>query len=290
MGFLQAAESSVFVSPAYQEEQPPAGQSPSAEGPEQSAGSVINEDQSPEPTPVAAIQFASHTFPWFSLHHRFRPLTVIGSALIIGAILGAILGGAMLHDLSVSSAHQQAPTLYSAATSGTPVLSDPLVAPDNNQWDSFPNSCIFQDRSYHLLNTHPGTFNICKEEANTFCNFAFQAEMTIISGDGGGLIFRLADGAMERFRVSSNGSYDFVDPAPNGPYGISDAVHQGLGKSNILTSIAQGSTIDIYINGQHIGNLQHSQSPACGQIGFLALDFSQSADVQFSNVKVWNLN
>ncbi len=306
LGFLQPADPSFFAAAADLDEQAPtdlissgqaptdltsSGQAPSITMSAQNQGSVGSGAGSSVSAVVPPVQFASRIFSLLSRYRRLHPFTVIVLSVSVGVIIGAIIFSLLLYGLPAFSAHQQPPSLYSTATSGTSALSDTMAAPDSNQWDNVPNSCVFQAGDYHVLDTHPGTFSICREEANTFCNFAFQADMTIITGDGGGLIFRLADGTMERFRVSSNGSYDLVDTSPNiGPYGASSAIHQGLGKSNVLTSIAQGSTIDIYVNGQHIGNLQHSKSPACGQIGFLALDFTQSADVQFSNVKVWNLD
>lgn len=118
-------------------------------------------------------------------------------------------------------------------------------------------------------------------------NFAVQADMTFVQGDGGGgFVFRLDDPNQYRFRVSPDGSYDLVSQNKTLISDFSQAVRQGLNKTNRLTIIAQKHTIYLYINGQFIAQADDNSS-SYGTIGEMAYDRTTSADVRFEKVKVF---
>jgi serine/threonine protein kinase len=180
--------------------------------------------------------------------------------------------------------------LYTLATSGTPVLNAPLKKQDDNNWNTDDEKfCSFSKGAYHITDPTTGTFMACMAQKTDFSNFAFEVEMTIIKGDGGGLIFRDNDDKAYRFRISPDGSYDLAGLESGKPLdGTSVAIHTGENQMNRLTVIAQGTTIYLYANKQFIGKINDGNSSK-GRIGFFALNFGNPAEVMFSNAKLWQL-
>ena len=66
----------------------------------------------------------------------------------------------------------------------------------------------------------------------------------------------------------------------------SSAIKAGLTQVNVLAIVAQGSVIDLYVNGQHLDQLRDTTS-STGLIGVAADASHQPAEVSFSNVQVW---
>jgi serine/threonine protein kinase len=116
---------------------------------------------------------------------------------------------------------------------------------------------------------------------------AFQVHMTILSGengDGGGLVFRDASDTQEyRLRIGLDGSYDVSSTDLRG---VSPAIHQGLDQTNLLTVIAQGNLLFIYVNKQCIAHISSSFSSQ-GKIGFMAVAFSKTTEVRFADTQIW---
>src|SRR5581483_7587352 len=83
--------------------------------------------------------------------------------------------------------------IYRQATSGSPVLNDSLTGPGSG-WDAGTKAikygCLFTAGAYHVIMQQQGHFVGCFAETTNFSNFAFQVEMTILKGEGGGLLFR----------------------------------------------------------------------------------------------------
>ena len=130
----------------------------------------------------------------------------------------------------------------------------------------------------------------------SFSDFAFQVQLMIIDGPSGGLVFR-ADGSLSRyyvFGIAASGVYsltlvegNFLGKTLN--YSNSSAIKTGLNQPNILTLVARGSNIYLYINKQFIASV-HNSAYSSGQVGLTATSFANpSADVAFSNAKVWQL-
>src|SRR5258708_34227767 len=84
--------------------------------------------------------------------------------------------------------------MYNQITSRKPDFSDPLTNPDSNFWVNFKEpvlTCTFQGSAYHVI-TSLG-FPLCLAQNTDFSNFAYQAHMTLLHGDGGALLFRVDD-------------------------------------------------------------------------------------------------
>ena len=184
---------------------------------------------------------------------------------------------------------------------GTLALYDPLH--DNNSgynWgtgtDNTGSSCKFTGGTYHVSESNINKFYSCSASP-VFSNFAFEVKMTIINGYAGGMVFR-ADPSNTKFYllvVGQDGSYSlylYVDNIASDiktlTSGSSSAIHQGLGQTNVIAVVAQGSSFTVYVNRQQITNLNDSTF-SHGQVGVVAYPNNTSTEVAYSNAKVWTL-
>lgn len=193
-------------------------------------------------------------------------------------------------------------------TKNTPSFS--MNAQDQAQGWAYKDPCLFTQVGYQITNTAPGQDTLCMASKTDLMNFAYQAQMTFQSGDGGGgLIFR-SNGlnSFYRFSLDANGKYALIEcqqtSCPNSPADennplVNPTLLQGainadsLVKKHIeLTVIATAQAIYLFIssNGQLVdtktGSFTIKQG---GEIGLFAFSQSQSTTVVFSNVKVWKL-
>ena len=185
--------------------------------------------------------------------------------------------------------------IYTTATSGNPVLSSALSAQDANSWDVTNSSgrggCSFTGGSYHATMPLSGYVALCLAQTTNFSNFAFQVNMTILTGanqDGGGLIFRSNGNAFYRLRVGVAGTYDLVNQTNSLISTSSSAIKTGLNQTNVLTVVAHNQQIYLYINKSYITTINDSASSS-GQIGLFAVGWTTPTDVAFNNTEVWQL-
>lgn len=96
---------------------------------------------------------------------------------------------------------------YSLATSGSATIDDPLNGQTSSQWDRDPD-CNFRDGGYHVTGQTTYASLASCSFSGQFQDFAFQADMTLLKGAGGGLLFRKAGSSFGyRFFLGRN----FVD-------------------------------------------------------------------------------
>jgi hypothetical protein len=192
------------------------------------------------------------------------------------------------------------------ATAGAPAYQDVLNNPKNPatqtaQWDGLDGSsgqCVFGSDGYHVK----GSVNIvnfygCHETGYTYQNAAVSVNVAILSGHSGGLFFRLNtdgfgfyDGYL--FEVDSKGNYkisevggDSVNPIQD--WRPSSALKQGRDVQNTLQVIFRGTTYMFYANGIYLTTITDSTYTSVGDIGFLATTTDSSADILYSNLKVF---
>jgi hypothetical protein len=188
--------------------------------------------------------------------------------------------------------------LYTRITSEKPAITDPL---DNANHSIFiavsspTSSCGFTGGAYHASESAK-FISPCIAPAVGVSNFAFQAQMTIIKGDSGGLIFRLNLGSSSAnsylFLIDRLGSYRLIVLQNNNnarllANGVNPAVKVGLNQDNLLTVIARGSNFYLYANRQYITSVVDNTF-SNGIIGVFATGAS-ATDVVFSNAQVWRL-
>lgn len=194
--------------------------------------------------------------------------------------------------------------LYNSSTSGAPALNDPLS--DNsrsNGWDTGPStsggSCQFTSGAYHATIPNNSFFQTCYASSSNFTNFAFSVQMKIVQGDCGGMLFRAADVNNSKFyywRICLGGSYDLYlytsssgSTAQDLTTSTTSPFNAGLNQNNLLTVIAKGQTIYLFVNRQEVDSVNDG-TYGQGEIGLSAESFSNTTtEVAYSNAEVWKL-
>ena len=213
-----------------------------------------------------------------------------GVKALVSQTSGTSQGTATAQPSVTATTTQTPQDIYNQATSGSPVLNDPLSGQDANDWTTFSSpqaSCGFREGGYHISITQQNTFQPCFEHAISFSNFAAQVEMTMLSGDGGALLFRAGGADPYGYRFALNRDYSDLVYGDNSLYRSSD-VKTNLNNTFLLTVIARGNTIYLYRDKQWLATVVDS-SASSGIIGLDALKFSQNAEVVYKNLKVWTL-
>jgi hypothetical protein len=184
---------------------------------------------------------------------------------------------------------------YQQATSGSPVLVDPLSGPSSSGWllgSDQQTSCFFAGGALHSYSARDHLYNPCLALATNFANFTVEVDMRILRGDGGGLLFRTDanNNTGYCFFVGSDGAYSlFINDGQtlNGLIGgPSTAIHSGIGPDNLLTVIAQGNTITLYVNKQYVASIQDNNFGR-GSIGVFAGNDGHVTEAAFNNLQVW---
>lgn len=212
--------------------------------------------------------------------------------------------------LQVSHTAQATPTLQASPIrstvqnpypphTGSLALNDPLQ--DNSKgyrWDIGPfangGSCSFTGGSYHVGVSFQGHVLACNAKAVTFGNLTYEVQMTILKGDRGGIFFRQVgkQGPYYYYSIKIDGSYEFDSFTGTTSHvlqrGTSLTIKRGLNQPNLLAVVAQGSSIDMYVNGQSMVHITDSTTSS-GLIGVAADATDRLAEVAFTNAKVWLL-
>lgn len=187
---------------------------------------------------------------------------------------------------------------YVQATSGTPGLDDPLS--DNskgNRWYegtfSF-GTCFFQGAAYHAI-AKAGYYSAACTGFVPLRDFAFQVQVAIVRGDGGGgIAFRLNANGAYLFEITPQGSYTlFKNDFHRNTFiplltGSSTAIIKGLNQFNLVAAVTQGDTIELFINHHYVGYVQDATYSE-GYVGIWALAARNPVEVVLRNAKVWAL-
>ncbi len=205
---------------------------------------------------------------------------------------------AQIHTNSPGTTPQD---IYTQATSGSPVINDPLTHQEQSFWstltqDDGNGGCAFTGGAYHVREADPRHSYYCTA-AGIYSNFAFQVQMTIITGDNGGIVFRLdlANAKYYRLRIYQDGAYDILIYVDNTAahtkflqQGHIPTFNSGPGQSNLITIIARNTDFYLFVNKKYIATAIDS-SYSLGQIGLSVGDYSHPTEVAFNNAQVWNL-
>lgn len=193
--------------------------------------------------------------------------------------------------------------LYRQVTGQHPVLQDPLDDSSANSWQNFDETtygCTKNAAGLRVYITDAAHFVPCLDTSISFTNIALQIQMRILTGDAGGLVFRVArtpdnSASLYFFQITSAGVYSLAldqDVATAKvsrlATGTTSAMNKQAGQTNTLTLIVQGDTFDLYINQQYLTQVQDA-TLATGGIGVLAADASSSTSVIYSNATFWSL-
>jgi eukaryotic-like serine/threonine-protein kinase len=178
---------------------------------------------------------------------------------------------------------------------GRLVLDDPLR--DNSRgfgWEegkrSF-GSCQFSAGAYHAYQPQAGYFHSCTAYNTDFRNFAFEVQMTMISGEYAGIIFcRTTPNTYYVFRMYNNGNYSLLR---NIDTDFANAVSLASGtvalnRTNLVAVVVHAGTIDVYLNRKLLQRVK-DRTYTHGQIGVFTGNNAHPAEAVFSDAKVWNL-
>jgi eukaryotic-like serine/threonine-protein kinase len=261
-----------------------------------------------QPAPIQSAPKAAQPPRHFS-----RWLIIANVAVLLLLLGGGILAYATIYQPYVQNLQQQRATLQHQLAvqqhqlavaledpythQGKLVLSDPL---ENNSkgygWSEDAPNCVFINGTYHAIAPDARYPDYCLARTTNFSDFVFEAQMQIIKGDAGGLVFRvttLSNGNdLYAFYIGQDRSYylnlEKVTDYPILTQGFSSAIHQGLNQNNLIAVVAQGSSIMLYVNHQFLTKVTNSTFTS-GQLGVLVVPSSQPTEVIFSNVNVWQL-
>ena len=121
--------------------------------------------------------------------------------------------------------------------------------------------------------------------------------MTIIKGDQGGIVFRANTnkGSFYYFHISTSGTYaleTYSNYNPTKPQpliqGKDPAIKTGLNQTNLITVVANGSSLKFFVNMQQIASVSDGTYNG-GKIGVIGEDIRNPTEVVFRNVVVWPL-
>jgi|GEM_PF-3053810 len=173
---------------------------------------------------------------------------------------------------------------YTWATSGQPAVTESFLGTSTLNWVT-NGGCTLSSDGFQVSGT-PDLYNVCFAQGKSYGNFAFQANMSISKGQGGGLSFR-GDGQNQyNFFVNADGTYLLsFGNANNGNTLIPKTGSVFIQQSDTLAAIARGSDIYLYVN-QHFLTHFSDTSAQIGEIGLLA---AGASTVVFNNLKIWQL-
>jgi transcriptional regulator with XRE-family HTH domain len=268
--------------------------------------------------PVSFPPLKPALLPRKSVLWQRRSLLFVMAGLSILLLLSSVFWFARQHTLS-SSAHRpscQTPSAYESATAiyaqvmcTHALLSSTLDRQDALQWDE-NNQCLFTHGAYHVLLPSTTYVAECFAHAAPFLqNFALQVAITVLKGDSGGLVFRAKrpspnwDVITSRLPIDIWGQYNFYLASANVPCHLSkDAsnpnychsplgtITYGLDVTNTITVIIFGSQVYFYANGIFIDQAEApASSPSTGFLGVFATGIQATADVAFSQFRIWNI-
>src|SRR5216683_3008766 len=164
----------------------------------------------------------------------------------------------------------------------------------DNKWEE-RTGCTFTAQAYHV-SIDSQDINPCFLQGITFSNFVFEVRMTIIAGNTGGILFRDSGGngkgLFYYLSIDTNGLYYlsfYVDRQSSNFHnlinGTASAFRTGLGQTNIIAMVANGSTFDLYVNQQYLDSVSGNSS----EQGSIALVADGVSEVVYSEAKVWIL-
>jgi hypothetical protein len=188
--------------------------------------------------------------------------------------------------------------IYARATSGQPLLNDPLSSGVTSYWRETRDqggSCTFSGGRYLVRTTLAGRAYYCYAWP-AFSDFAFAVRVTILAGDAAGIVFRASPTASTffLFSIDQTGSYHldlYLDQnaadAQRLSGGNSPALNTGLDQENLLTVIAHGPLLYLFANTQYLATVRNS-TLSSGRLGLVALGAEQHTDVVFSDARGWS--
>jgi DNA polymerase III delta prime subunit len=176
------------------------------------------------------------------------------------------------------------------------VLNEPMNKNDGSWSDgtnrSTGDSCTFTRSTYEVDSVLKNRDVYCAIQGPDYSSIAVEVQLTIIKGDGGGIVFRVDRSNFYYFQIRQEGNYGLYLHKNNNyiklGVGSSGAIHMGLNQANVIAVIAQGNVFDLYINHHFIATIiDPDHTYAHGQFGLTAVAYDNSTQVHYTHIKVW---
>lgn len=243
----------------------------------------------PRPADRAQPQLQISTSAWRKAARASHSRLLLASTLLFLIAMMLVLG--LMNIQQQAHATATASSLPYAPYHGKLVLNDPLHNPGTT-WETSQNStrCAFHAGSYHVIAAQDTTFATCRARGLALTNFALQVEMTLLSGDRGGIVFRLSQAGGYFFSLDRAGHYSlafFNDKTSTSLLnGSSSAIVPG--QAYLLAVIAVDQQLELYVNQQKIASVRTTTFNR-GTIAVGALAIRQFTEATFNDLKVWQL-
>jgi hypothetical protein len=184
--------------------------------------------------------------------------------------------------------------VVSTATSGTPILSDTLASNTNGRWLE-NTTCAFTGGSYHVIVQQARFLQSCPLNTLSFDNGAIQVEVSLLSGNDAGLLFRSNGTQFYDFEITDQSQF-FLRRHDAGTgsiytYLIENTSSPAIappGQRNKLLLIASGDDFKLFINNTFVGEARDSAFPS-GQIALVTgtLIIANHGEGRFVDLKVF---
>lgn len=188
--------------------------------------------------------------------------------------------------------------IYTTATSGLPLINDPLTNKSKSTWDTTQGngySCNFNGGIYTLQVSLANTNLDCQSGEGPFYNFAFQADMSVRKGFDAGLTFRISNDSSKHYSFnispgSSNALCVFaLNISQQAKVLKSTSLNINPQHFNTISVIAYENIFYFYVNKELIMQAQDSTLQS-GAVGMYIVNSSDAAtEAVFRNAMLWRL-
>lgn len=235
---------------------------------------------------------------------RRKPLLVLTTTFsIVSLLVIIVLVFLLIHNSIPQTPLNQFGTsdpqaIYTQVTTKVPVVNDAFTSKTSGNWaPASAGSCTVRGNSLHV--TAPQGNNVlCASTTLSVSNFACQVQITLTQGDTVGLLFRANQTSKKSYviELTSQGTY-LLGTGQSGTTtftilaeGISSMINGGNGQANLLTIIALGSILYLYVNKQFIISTSDPSSSS-GLVGVASGGSltNIAVDATFSHFQVWKL-
>ncbi len=178
-------------------------------------------------------------------------------------------------SMSTRTANNTATNDVSAATSGTPIIADPLLSNMNGRWTQDATHCVFNGNAYQVNVVKANYLQPCALLAQTATNVTAQVDTILLAGSSIGMLLRSNGEQFYDFEITSDGKFFFrrhdngagSDYIPLIAPTSSNTIHPVSAK-NTLTVIANNGDFKLFINGSFVAE-SHDGTYASGQVAMV---------------------
>lgn len=229
--------------------------------------------------------------------NTFRTQATIVASHFLTAQVRATLQ-ATTQALASATAFQN---LYTQTVSNQPVYSDSLNEQENGNWNSSSSQtggCAFIKGAYHVFESKRYFSDYCLAPVGTLSDFAFQAQITLIKGDQGGIMFGITGTGtnltnVDYFSIDPTGSYSLVNESNQQLHILihhfNRVINANPDRANLLTVIVRHGVIYLYVNYQYIDSFSNTSYNTSGSVGLFVSEYVDPTEAAFNNVQIWRL-